>query len=711
MVNFLTRVISALLLFTPHMPQLSETNSTLGVLHAIPGAYDTSYRLYLNNDLKTVHLINAQGRYIHSWFGSEDSTKENWVFADLADNGELHVLLESQNVITLDWKSELLGEKKAPAALLMKSSNPSTRLFNGNFLVIDINTGYIKELNPEGETVWEYVNPDRDTLDRPIPITRVSAYDESSVTILTEKFSQPPALTTREVKQRSRSISLEGQYKKLIRDAITEIEAGYLDEAHKYLLSYVGANPDDLEGLFAMSVLYTRRRDLRRAMEYAQKAIEGGLPVGRFLAGLGHLLDPLLEYKEFQILASKYRQNAIIHGPMVGNVSGYFAEVWLRTEAEVEVQIQVYEGDETIFTSVPEHTSEEDNYTARITVSGLLPKTTYDYAILINGHKLNETYKLTTFPEKGQPASFTLAFSGGAGYTPQYERMWDTLTKQHPLAFLFMGDNIYIDHPERPLTQEYCYFRRQSRVEYRRFVSQTAIYAIWDDHDFTYNDSYGGPEVNEPYWKRNVLDLFQQNWINPYYGLNRKNPGCYFDFSIGQVDFFMLDGRFYREEPTGDDKSMLGKVQKEWLKEKLKGSTATFKVIASSVPWAPGTKPGSRDTWDGHPEEREEIFNFLKENQIEGVILLSGDRHRSDAWVIHREGAYPLYDFMSSRLTNVHTHERVPGALFSYNKTPAFGTLEFDTQREDPQLIYRIISIENEEIHRMTLYKSQLSHD
>ena len=470
-------------------------------------------------------------------------------------------------------------------------------------------------------------------------------------------------------------------------------------------------NPEDLEGLFAMSVLYTRRRDFRRAVQYAQKAVERGLPIGRFLAGLGDLLDPLLEYRDFQIMASKFRKNAIIHGPMIGNVSGYFAGIWLRTEAEADVQIQVQKDGQTIFTSVSEKTTKKDNFTARITISGLLPNRTYNYAILVNGHKLAENYQITTFPEKGQPSNFRIAFSGGAGYTPQYERMWDTLNKQNPLAFLFMGDNLYIDHPERPLTQEYCYFRRQSREEYRRFVSKTAIYAIWDDHDFTYNDSYGGPEVEEPYWKRDVLGLFQQNWINPYYGLNRKYPGCYFDFSMGQVDFFMLDCRFYREVPESDDRSMLGQIQKKWLKEKLLKSKATFKVIASSVPWAPGTKPGSRDTWDGHPEERQEIFNFLSENQIEGVILLSGDRHRSDAWMISREGTYPLYDFMSSRLTNVHTHDLVPGALFAYNKTPSFGILEFDTEKEDPKLIYRIMSIENEEIHRITLYKSQLSHE
>jgi alkaline phosphatase D len=63
---------------------------------------------------------------------------------------------------------------------------------------------------------------------------------------------------------------------------------------------------------------------------------------------------------------------------------------------------------------------------------------------------------------------------------------------------------------------------------------------------------------------------------------------------------------------------------------------------------------------------------------------------------------------MSSKLTNVHTHEVLSGALFGYNKTCSVGILEFDTTRENPQVIYRILSIDNQEIHRMTLYRSQL---
>ncbi len=341
---------------------------------------------------------------------------------------------------------------------------------------------------------------------------------------------------------------------------------------------------------------------------------------------------------------------------------------------------------------------------------GLRPQTVYEYKAIVDGEQQPETFTFATFPPKGRAAKFSLGFGGGAGYTPQHEYMWDTILSHKLQFFSLLGDNVYIDHPQRPATQQFCYYRRQSRPEYRRFSGHTPVFAIWDDHDFTFNDGVGSPFVDQPAWKMAVWRLFQNQWNNPYYGGGEAAPGCWFDFSRGDVDFFMLDCRYYREQPEGHPgASMLGVVQKQWLFEKLKNSSATFKVIASSVPWAQGTKPGSLDTWDGHPREREEIFRFIENNKIEGVILLSADRHRSDVWKIERPNGYDFYEFESSKLTNIHTHKTMPGAIFSYNKKCSFGQLDFDTTLDDPKATFRIFSIDDEEIYSLTVFKSDLS--
>jgi len=155
---------------------------------------------------------------------------------------------------------------------------------------------------------------------------------------------------------------------------------------------------------------------------------------------------------------------------------------------------------------------------------------------------------------------------------------------------------------------------------------------------------------------------------------------------------------------------MLGPVQKKWLFEQLRQSRATFKVLASPVPWDFYTKGDSLDTWNGFRDERNEIFGFLEDNKIDGVILISADRHRSDARRIDRQNGYPLYEFESSRLTNQHKHGVKPGAIFGYNKKQSFGLLTFDTTRPEPTVTYQIVSIDNEVIHTFTLKKSNISH-
>ena len=181
----------------------------------------------------------------------------------------------------------------------------------------------------------------------------------------------------------------------------------------------------------------------------------------------------------------------------------------------------------------------------------------------------------------------------------------------------------------------------------------------------------------------------------------------------------MLDCRYYREPSSAEgnieDPQMLGEVQLNWLKEKLLASKGTFKVIASSVPWAYGAKGGMEgrfDTWRGYKKERKEIFDFLAENKIEGVILLSADRHRSDLWKIKRDNAYSLYEMESSRLVNSHTHNCMddPERILCYNDKCSFGKVIFSTSSAEPYVTYEIWSIDNEKIEEFTIKLKELKH-
>ncbi len=503
-----------------------------------------------------------------------------------------------------------------------------------------------------------------------------------------------------------------GQYKRNHQNQIKNLVAGKADAAVKFCEGFLEKKPDDLESHFILAMAYAQQKDIAKAMQHVEKAVAAGLPFARFLAGPRHLLAPLVESDAFKAFAKKH-PTPLLHGAMVGSVTDSSARFWVRTaeEAEVEVSVQpVYTREVVLPVVAKGRTLAADDYTAVLEVTHLAPATPYRYTVSVDGKRVPiEASVFRTFPKAGAAAKFDVIFGGGAGFTPKYEHMWNTLASRKPVAMLWLGDNMYSDAPKMPEMQRYCYYRRQSRPEFRRFVAATANYSIYDDHDFGTNDCIPGPDIEDPPWKRAVWNVFRQNWVNPSYGGGPRQPGCWYTFSIGDVDFFMLDCRYYRTLKSNPP-TMLGPAGKEWLKGALRASKGAFKVLASSVPWAYGAKPGSKDPWQGYKEEREEIFSFLAANRIDGVFLISADRHRSDLWKIERPGGYALYEFESSKLSNIHTHGVMKGCLYGYNKTCSFGLLSFDTTKRDPEVTYRIGTIDNKIVHTFTLKKSQLTH-
>ena len=71
---------------------------------------------------------------------------------------------------------------------------------------------------------------------------------------------------------------------------------------------------------------------------------------------------------------------------------------------------------------------------------------------------------------------------------------------------------------------------------------------------------------------------------------------------------------------------MLGAEQLEWFKEQLKKSDAKWKLVINEVPIAElFVRP--YDRWDGYEHERDHILNFIKNQEIKNVVLLTTDLH------------------------------------------------------------------------------------
>ncbi len=521
--------------------------------------------------------------------------------------------------------------------------------------------------------------------------------------------------------------------KRVAQYALRLIQTDRAEEAIEYTNRFVKEYPRliDEELFFMRAMAQAQLGKLNEAADSLEFAIEKAeLPPHRFLAGPRRMFAPMHNHPVFLDLWEQHKYD-LVHGPMLGALTDNSVKVWVRTVSETSVRVSVSTSPEMEDPIVSQAVLSKatNDYTAVVPIENLQPDTRYYYTVMLGekgrdtGSARNEIREkhqtFRTNPILGKSTDFQVVFGGCAGYVPYHERVWDVIRRFEPRAFLTLGDNVYIDDPESPDQQQLMYYQRHSRPEFRRLVGSTPVYAIWDDHDFAMDDSEGGPEIDIPYWKPMVLGIFKENWVNPAYGIEER-PGVWFDFQIADVHFIMLDGRYYREDggrwsEDGEripNASMLGPHQLEWLKRTLTESDATFKVLISPVPWkydAKGTGVRRLDGWYGYAEERDEIFSWINEYGIEGVVLLSGDRHRSDAWLIERDDSYDLFEFSSAHFTNEHTHSVLDGSLIGFNDKNSFGLLSFDTDSDDPEVTYQIVDNDGYIQETLNVKLSQLS--
>lgn len=196
-------------------------------------------------------------------------------------------------------------------------------------------------------------------------------------------------------------------------------------------------------------------------------------------------------------------------------------------------------------------------------------------------------------------------------------------TAWKPDAAVLLGDTPYIDSTDpAKLAERHRAFREHPAIAALR--AQCTVYATWDDHDFGSNDTDG----NLP-GKQASRDAFVA--AHPEQACGTDGEGVWTSFRRGDVEVWLLDARWNAN--TGVDALgrpiLLGEAQWRWLEEGLKASTATFKVLCSGMGWNDGAPARKKDHWGSWPHERQRLWRFLGAHGIGGVVLVSGDIHRS----------------------------------------------------------------------------------
>jgi len=149
---------------------------------------------------------------------------------------------------------------------------------------------------------------------------------------------------------------------------------------------------------------------------------------------------------------------------------------------------------------------------------------------------------------------------------------------------------------------------------------------IWDDHDYGSNDS------DSTAAGRLAARLTYREYV-PHYPLvvAGDDAPVYQSFTIGRIRFILTDLRSERTPSLAPDdasKSMMGTAQKQWFKNEMLAANGNYAAIVwvCTVPWI-GTSTAGADFWAGYSTERQELADFIKDNEIKGLVMLSGDAH------------------------------------------------------------------------------------
>jgi alkaline phosphatase D len=350
----------------------------------------------------------------------------------------------------------------------------------------------------------------------------------------------------------------------------------------------------------------------------------------RMVALAGPLLPTLSLLSSKSHAQAGLSQVRILQGPMLGAVTPTSIRIWVRVGDEFPVSVAVSEsprlGDAVV--TPPVLARAEDDLAVTVLVNGLRPATRYYYRVLVDGSRGKYTpdvpvYSFVTAPDPKSAAAFSVAIGSCARYPEDPDQViWRSVAAANPDFFIWLGDNIYGDSGQ-PSTLNGEYQRQRDVITYQPVARQIPQIAIWDDHDSGINNGDGSSPFKDA-----ALQSFRNYWANPAYGLH-DTPGVFFDYHYGGIDFFLLDGRYYRdpnEAPDDAGKTMLGAAQKAWLKDRLRASKAPFKVIVSGGGWTINKGPGG-DSWASFLAERNELFDFIRDKRISGVVLVSGETH------------------------------------------------------------------------------------
>ncbi|HYF29945.1 MAG TPA: alkaline phosphatase D family protein, partial [Chitinophagaceae bacterium] len=339
-------------------------------------------------------------------------------------------------------------------------------------------------------------------------------------------------------------------------------------------------------------------------------------------------------------------KTAFVSGPMLGMIELKTARIWCEVTPETDKVTITYRKAGSKDSKTVLYKGKLANAFNPVTfeLSGLDFNTTYTYEIEARAqHALyKKTGEFTTtdlwqyrrnfpdftfitgscsfFNEQKADRQFVEIINPRTPATPygKDSTIFQTMAKEKAAFMLWLGDNWY--YREVDYGSEWGLQYRASRDRAQPILQNLwkamPHYAIWDDHDYGPNNADKSYVLKEP-----AREIFKNYWANPSYGENGQ--GIYTKFSYSDVDFFLMDDRWFRtndfmsatvDGKPNPNKRMWGPQQMEWLKNALKSSLATFKVIVTGSQTLNPASPN--DCLQSYPIEFNEIMDFLVQERV-----------------------------------------------------------------------------------------------
>lgn len=230
------------------------------------------------------------------------------------------------------------------------------------------------------------------------------------------------------------------------------------------------------------------------------------------------------------------------------------------------------------------------------------------------------------------------------------QKVWGKVLAEKPDLLILLGDTIYMDFfpalgrprkwsDEKFAAEMHRRYRAQWGVaSFRSLLAEVPeVCAIWDDHDFAWNNSRGAGVSGKDFVPRERR-LISRALYRQFLGALRTRPvipaypalppldvlkaeadiGIQESRDFGDVRVIMLDGRTFREKPGDGKTSLLGEAQRSWLSAQIANWPGLCVVCSGS------TLYGSKESWDNYLD-----YAWLDGLAVGKFVVLSGDVHEN----------------------------------------------------------------------------------